>query len=326
MRWRSSNAISFLHCRSQRLDKRLLTMRWFLLSVVLIAGVAQSQEPTPAPVKSAAKSEEKAFDHKKQTTTDKRGTKGFPAVIEIEKSSVIRVETTDKTEKHRDYTDSEWWLVYLTGALAAITFFLAFYTGLLYRATVKLGKDAKTTGDRQEIEVKNSLAISKQAADAATQTVETMRDADGPYLFPEYLRFKIRDGRPTFVYTFRNYGNTPAVLNHFQDLMTFDPLAEHPFFDQDLTARPERENVIPPKGDYTEIYAGFPIGVSYEQFVSRVNGGEKLHLIGRARYEDIFGRKYTKYFCMNIAPTHMPNVVRFWIAGGKPFNRLEKEK
>jgi len=298
-------------------------MRWFILSVILIAGIAHSQEPTPASVNSAAKSEQKAFNHKKQTATDTRGTKDFPAVIEIGKSSVIQVEAT---EKHRNYTDSEWWLVYLTGALAVITFFLALYTGLLYRATVKLGKDAKATGDRQEIEVKKSREISKKAADAATQTVETMRDADGPYLFPEFLRFKIRDGRPTFVYTFRNYGNTPAVLNHFQDLMTFDPLTEHPIFDQDLTARPERENVIPPKGDYTEIYAGFPSGVSYEQFVSRVNSGEKLHLIGRARYEDIFGRKYTKYFCMHIAPTHEPNHVRFWIAGGKPFNRLEKEK
>lgn len=141
-------------------------MRTMLAIVFILSAMfARADDSTPSKV---VKPEQKAAE----TASDKRGTKGFPAVIEIEKSSVIRVEATDITERRHDYTNGEWWLVYLTGALAFVTFLLALYTGKLYRATVRLGEDAKKTSDRQETEMRESLAISKQSADAAKSQAE----------------------------------------------------------------------------------------------------------------------------------------------------------
>ncbi len=146
----------------------------FMLLFAMVAN-AQSNPPTPSRGDSTTKPENRTDYNEKNSDRDKRVTKNLPAVKEISKPSVIQIESTDKTEKRRDYSSSEWWAVYFTGLLALITAALAMYTGKLYRATVNLGKDAKATADRQAKEMERSLAVAKESADQAKESVDLAR-------------------------------------------------------------------------------------------------------------------------------------------------------
>lgn len=177
---------------------------------------AGSNPPVLTPMEAGSQPKANAAQDNEKPEPDKRGTKALPMVIEIGPSSAIKVETTDKTEKYHGYFSYEWWLVYLTGAMAFITFFLALYTGKLYRATVGLGREAKATSDRQGIEMRTSLAIAEKSAATATRTVETMEDTAERQL-RAYI-FSTHDGPMTIdpngalfaTITIKNYGQTPA--------------------------------------------------------------------------------------------------------------------
>ena len=128
----------------------MLKLRYLLgIALLIFAVSAWSDNLSTTPAKPAGKPKANTAQNQKKADPDKRGTKELPAIIEITKSPVIQIETTDKTKERRDYSSSEWWIVYLTGTLAAITLALAFYTGLLWRSTSKLVIEAKDTAQRE---------------------------------------------------------------------------------------------------------------------------------------------------------------------------------
>ncbi len=120
-------------------------MRIALVFLFLLCGVgvfAESQPPAPSGANPATQPKSHPQNTKSETNGNKPATKLYPPAIEIAKAPIMQVESTDKTEKRRDYSSSEWWLVYITGLLALITGALAWYTSRLYKATVGIGKDA----------------------------------------------------------------------------------------------------------------------------------------------------------------------------------------
>jgi hypothetical protein len=150
-------------------------MRYVAILMLLLSGGAQLADAAPpsptstttgiVPTKDGAKVEEPTLE------PDKRGTKE-PAVVELSPSSVVKVEAVDKTARRRDYSASDWWLAYCTGALASITAVLALYTFRLYRATVGLGRDAKRSGVEQSERTERSITQATRAA-AAMEDVAT---------------------------------------------------------------------------------------------------------------------------------------------------------
>ena len=151
----------------------MLIVRAVLAATALVvawnAFAVPSNPPTPAPSKAASQPQGNASTNQAKPEADQRATPAQPAVIELLKAPVIRIEATDKTEKHNDYASHEWWLVYLTGLLALITGALALYTAKLYRATVKLGEDAGHTSARQAKETANALQISRDTLELARE-------------------------------------------------------------------------------------------------------------------------------------------------------------
>ena len=133
--------------------------------ILLLCGVAfctESQPPLPTPSKTIKKHEN--YSSQKNHNTQIANQTG---------STITNHPKTKETEeKHKDYSSSEWWLVYLTFALVAVTLGLAIYTAKLYRATVGLGKDAKSTSERQAAEMEKSLTIAKEAAEATQKAAE----------------------------------------------------------------------------------------------------------------------------------------------------------
>lgn len=121
-----------------------------IVILLLLCGVgicAESQPPSPTPSKTIKK-------HENYSSQENHNTQ-----IANQVGSTIpnHPKTNETEEKHKDYSSSEWWLVYLTFALVVVTLGLAIYTAKLYRATVGLGKDAKSTSDRQAAEMEKSL-------------------------------------------------------------------------------------------------------------------------------------------------------------------------
>jgi hypothetical protein len=116
-------------------------MRIALVLFFLLCGIrafAESNRPTPSTSDPATQPKPHPQKTGSEAYRDKPTPQNYPPIIEIYKTPVRQVPTTDKTEKRHDYSSPEWWMVYITGILALITAALASYTGGLYRATKKL--------------------------------------------------------------------------------------------------------------------------------------------------------------------------------------------
>lgn len=112
-------------------------MRWILLFLVLVVGVAQSKDEPP-----------KTEGPNQKGATEQRGTEAAPLFVKTPGAA------TDAERKHEAYEKHEKpWnetaLAYATIALAGITLALAVFTALLWCATRKLVIDAKETSKRQ---------------------------------------------------------------------------------------------------------------------------------------------------------------------------------
>jgi hypothetical protein len=101
-----------------------------------------------------------------------RGTEEYPAVVEVAPSTILRVEAVDKTARPIDYHSPEWVLAGFTGVLATVTAALALYTFRLYRATVGLGRDAKTSAEQQSQRMERSIAEAGRAATARASELD----------------------------------------------------------------------------------------------------------------------------------------------------------
>lgn len=301
-------------------------MRIALVMLFLLCGVgafAESYPPTPTPAKTTAQPKTNTGQNKSNPGHDEQATKGYPPIIEITKTPIIQVETTDKTEKHHDYSSSEWWLVYLSFALVLVTLGLAIYTAKLYRATVGLGKDAKSTSDRQATEMAESIAEATRAAaamervashmevsaKASTESVAALKERTAQQM-RAYLSVSINSGtfqdrnknilfgvNPTLL----NSGNTPAHKITYwarAEILPF-PLPEDfqfpPFEDklQSSFVLGPHQNIV--------MNAAVDVFIPDEEVEAIKRGLERRTCIwGIVSYSDVFGDSHTTKFCHSI--------------------------
>ena len=324
-----------------------------LYCALALAGNAFAASTLPAPAQAKAASEAKTEASKNQTTPeqDKLGTKALPMVVEVANSSAIHVEATDKTAKRHDYASSEWWLVYLTGGLAAITFALALYTAKLYRATVKLGEDASATSKRQKGETDKAIGIAQQAANAAKDSADALVSASMPVLFPTVIDMAglhplISIQTPythdsNIFIKFENFGGTPATIREvraklyltLKDVLPEPNPAEWidlPYSviipgnssaaDQHFGALDMKQTIAYGQSEIAELHAeADPNGV-FRRFV----------LMGMVTYDDFFGWRHVRTYCVKMRawiPEEGSTLNQFQIGiGGASHNKWTKEK
>lgn len=136
-------------------------MRIALVVLFLLCGVgafAESYPPSPSTGNPTTQPKGYTSSPQNASKNDKSKAQNLPISIEISKTPIIQVETTEKTAKRRDKSSPEWWLVYITGILALITAALALFTGGLYRATKKLWE----TTDQSIKLTAQSIELTKQ--------------------------------------------------------------------------------------------------------------------------------------------------------------------
>ncbi len=246
---------------------------------------------TPSSTVTSNKPRPNATQNDRKSEDDKRGTDGSPVVVKILPPSDLQITTKKSADEHHDYSSAEWWLVYVTGGLAAFTLGLMIFTLKLWGATKKLVTETQT--------------------------------AESPYLIPvfEDLENTPTDRpSPKVRYAFMNGGKTPASITRFQDILRFiGDLPENPdvsFGDQ----WDNRKEEYFPVGPGTRCAETFTCHLHQADAANLKDTQRSFYLIGRVEYIDLPGRRRDQRFCWKIKGS------KVWRAGGIRYNYDHPQK
>ena len=142
-------------------------MVWRIVLVLLCLGAdaAYSEPPSPAPTKATDKQKTKAPDLKREAGTNQPVTEQPPAPVGMGSSATGSPHSDKKDDTKRDSTSSEWWLVYITGALVAATIGLMCYTARLWRETqesVRLAREEFISTHRPKIILRDAICTDNE--------------------------------------------------------------------------------------------------------------------------------------------------------------------
>ena len=278
-------------------------MRWLLLTLGLIIGMAQSQQPQQTPEIPAKKESNSPLKGDEKSTTKTKNAEGSVASVpELHPES-----STNKAQQHAhqggDET-SEFWTVngrrlkVTDSLLVVFTFLLFVATVLLWWSTNRLVRGAEDTAERQL---------------RAYVTVKSIR---------EEPQLSVKDGLVLtwqFQVIWQNTGQTPA--NEFMNAIAaqyFKPKIPENF---DFPLAPKLQHIIGPHGEVDSSWATIDPGHLREFVLSRGCSGE-IYLWGRCTYMDVFEKTPDREFryCVKMSLTGDPYDLEGWRSKGmRPF-------
>ena len=214
-----------------------------------------------------------------------------------------------------------------TGVLALVTTLLFIATYLLWRTTVGLSRDAKTTGADQAAKMQKSIAEAGRAATAmegvadsmainAEQIVESVSISKemaarqkilGETQLRAYLSVLIGDAlyqdsrlrfeaRPRLV----NTGSTPARNVRWRIKCAILPNELPPNFRFDISG-PRKGSGFIPQGQSVQMQSAVEARIPDGDVLTTKTGGEQsLHVWGYVIYEDIFRRTHRTTFAQQL--------------------------
>ncbi len=275
---------------------------------------------------------------------DTRGTEQSPLVIKVNPSPINDEKAAEEKKERQEKSDSDWWLVKLTGTLAAIGLLQLFVFGLQARRL------------RQTIEeMKVATAATQKAANAAKDSADTALVANMPVLSPyvtnignihplQAIVFTGSDGIQTvefdshIFFTFDNYGRTPGIIREVRaDLFLVDG-SKLPAVTFDNLPLHDHEVIIPGDArngtggtsviDYKKHFSLTP--TEFNKLLSEASSEyRRIVLIGRVIYEDFFEMRHTRLFCVWLRLWKLAdNQVGVFQGqhGGIDYNRIERQK
>ncbi len=205
-----------------------------------------------------------------QATPPRSGTESDPLVVNVKTlPQPSQAELEDRAAERKEKTDSDWWLIKLTGGLVVATIALAIVTTFLWIATRRLVIDAKESSQRQ---LRAYVSVD----------TEHMTDSAGNTI----------PNRHGFVIT--NHGQTPAhELEHWTQLGVSEfPLKQglgEPGQDRLIV-----KTVVHPGNDRL-IIEDMPL--LPEELVAIEAGTHAWYAWGCVNYTDVFGQGHSTKFC-----------------------------
>ncbi|MXS78415.1 hypothetical protein ABF87_10680 [Nitrosomonas sp. JL21] len=148
------------------------------------------------------------------------GTVNFPLFIKGEIHSIKNEEETrDEMKERKAKSETDAKLVEYTGLLALFTFLLFFFTAALWWVTYRLSVASKEAGARQAEEMEKSLAIAKEAAQAAISGNELNKkifiSSQRPWVTVQEIiprsPLNFNEHGLAFTMIARNVGHSPAI-------------------------------------------------------------------------------------------------------------------
>jgi hypothetical protein len=262
-------------------------VRWFLLSLVVIFGTAQSQEPAPGPSKGAKGSKSQAAKSKQKATQDQRGTANAPLVVNILPTKKSEAEAAQETKDREDKASDTRFAFWFNFLLVSFNGILAVSTVLLWIVTGRAANAAK------------------KSADIATAALIATR----PYISIKTFKHQRgidQEGKHTaWVLTpqWRNTGQTPALncINWFI-VRVFEPTIPKDFSPPPHDNLSEAVSVV--VGQLSDQDGGL-LAISNDNLLKASQKKAQIAIWGAVEYNDIFPntpRHHTKY-CAEIKVT-----------------------
>lgn len=242
-----------------------------------------------------------------------QNTRNEPLFVEIVPSQQSEPNTTKEERYDQEMIATDRRMANYTLYLVIGTSILAVFTGLLWFATYRLVKDSKETSKRQAEEMKKSLAIAKQSADAALQAATANKLATRAYVrisscSPGLALF---DNHPIQSFAvscklrIHNYGETPA---HITDIViktcteeTYTPLPADP--DYSTNTKFPFSHAFLVRGE-SIFYYKFPDEISKEIITTVKNGENALYIYGYVDYTDVFENRHRGGFGQRYHPPY----------------------
>lgn len=218
------------------------------------------------------------------------------------------------TNSDRNYTASEWWLVYLTGLLSAFTLGLMLFTAKLWRTTLKLSEDAQSNAERQRQDTVKALESAERAAHAAERSADVSSQAltasQRAFVFWKGFNcgLHIWDGKLKEYVVFaeaENVGVTPAldvrVAVHLQIVRGSAPQA--PLFSEDSNVM-SSATVLGPKAGLRSSM----LTISVSDLVDCWENKGEIFVWAYIQYRDIFESTKVHHHqqCAKLALIHEP--------------------
>ena len=139
-----------------------LEVLFFVIMIIFLSLPLYGQTPTPLKGSNEPKTETKAYKEKAKTNQNPSKIMSAPEALGV--STKNDITTTNDANKKEDKSTYEWWLIAFTGVLAVVG---CIQCGVMYRQSHWLKE--------QSIEIKQSISIAQDTADAVKKQTETMR-------------------------------------------------------------------------------------------------------------------------------------------------------
>lgn len=257
------------------------------------------------------KEKAKAAKAKDNASQQQSVTVNFPSTVNVGVTGQLEVKPQ---EKHREqfYESPEFWVAAFTGLLVFVTAYLVHYTKNLWSITKKVAEDAKATSDRQATEMKAALDISKQSADAATESASSSKSA---FLATHRPRIRVRhvwgvgklekDEKLGVAVQIVNTGVTRAKIIDYSARLWVAPqgklLPMPPEYQRAVIVNNEpflesgQSTTLPPMAEHV-------LTISDDENTNIRNTRYTMHCFGYVRYEDGERRVRTTAFYRKLRP------------------------
>jgi|SRR6267143_418315 len=261
-------------------------MRWILLSLALMFGVALSQEPAPSPSIGADGGKAQPKHGKQKAKQDQRGTAKAPLVVDILSPKKSEAEAAqdakDREDKATEARFAFWFnflLVLFNGILAVSTVLLWFVTRNAANAAVKAAKSAET-------QAKAFIAIESPKVLTLREHGIKLAETDGPD--GRVTTDPVLPGKPLppyskIVITIRNVGRSPAPIDTLD--IRWDVLKELPA--SSAYKRWPFGIMLPVNHEHSLAVDGYPVLLDKEKREAIENESMHLWIHGTINYFDI---------------------------------------
>lgn len=268
-----------------------------MVLALLVVGTAYSKEEPST----------KTAESKKTPDPEQIGGDKNPLTVKILPAPDAEAKAAQEEQYRHEKASEEEWLTNATIWLAIVTTALAGFTALLWWATYKLALDARDTANRQAEEMRVSLAISKQAAEATQASVALAREEFHVTHRPKIrvrrviLEEELKTANISIRYDIVNIGNRPArILGGIATAVFWNNPAETPLPPLPNPLDNQKYNVmeadIEPGAKHSRIVEVDGDTLTNFQF-ARWSASSNLYFLGFIKYQDDLGNIRETAFC-----------------------------
>jgi hypothetical protein len=269
---------------------RIAMRTLFIILSLCIASMtwAQSDQPAPAKLKGAPVEKKAPSSSPKPAANNKQGTKEIPLVVEILPAKKTNEDAATETQEREEKATNE--RVARGGIYANIvlSFLLVMANGALFLYTRKAANAAKKSAEVAERGLLELESARIQINLPPTQPALMWGSHAGPAVD----------------YNLTNHGRTPATIVDARVKMIVFVGDQWPDRGtaEEFTVHDTTRNLLP--GGSTEGFhasLGRELTDAEEQGL-RVDKGHRVYFVGRIKYDDIFRRRHTRWFCYKRFP------------------------